>query len=183
MLKTYKQKLIRDYEAEKDLLAQFLGAENPEFLDKSAIAAVRDFIVGMPEVIQDMNAMIRRQVSPPQLNYAFGFLVSYLLDPQDFLPEETFGFFGHLDDAYLTGCILEWALEFIDPARMEEIGVNMGRLEEYVALKKRAQGFLPPQIKENVDTVLTNMFRGTEMLIKNLDLQEMEKQFSEAQED
>jgi len=177
MLKTYKEKLIRDYETEKENLNQFLGDEKPKFLDKSAMEAVRNFIVDMPDIIQDINTMIRTRVSPPQLDIAFGFMVSYVLDPQDILPEATFGFFGHLDDAYVTGRVLEWAMEFIDVEKIKEIGLDPDILDDYIALKKRTKGFLPPQILESLDIVLDNIFKGAELFLKNVDLKDLESRF------
>jgi uncharacterized membrane protein YkvA (DUF1232 family) len=170
MLKTYKEKLLRDYETEKDLLIQFLGDENPQFLDNSAVEAVKEFIIEMPDIVFVLNQVIRNGAAPPQLNVAFGFLVSYLMDPRDLLPVETFGFFGNLDDAYLAGRIVAWILPQLDDEKLTVAGIQRVWLEEYVALKQRASGFLPPDVRQHLDTLSNELFQSAQVIAEQFEI-------------
>jgi len=177
MLDAFYNQLKEDFNQERDRLEQFLKKTNPQLLNESSIVAIRDFVLGMPEIIKVLNTLIMRQKLRPEARMVFGFLVSYLLDPQDLLPEETFGFFGYLDDAYLTARVAKWALKDTPDADMEAFGLNPDAVSHYLALLERVKLFVPEDIKNQLNAVLKNVVDGATMVSNHIDINKIETDY------
>lgn len=85
----------------------------------------RNMILVMPELLE----RVRRDGAASELPGArrlYGYLLAYLYEPQDMIPEYGNGFFGYLDDAYLVAAAhkrlagadaVPGAREWLDAAR------------------------------------------------------------------
>jgi uncharacterized membrane protein YkvA (DUF1232 family) len=69
------------------------------------IQQLKDFILVLPELVEQVRAWLDRAQGNPALRNLHGFMLTYLYHPDDFVPETDQGLFGYLDDAYLVGNI------------------------------------------------------------------------------
>jgi uncharacterized membrane protein YkvA (DUF1232 family) len=64
------------------------------------VSALKEFIFLLPPTLKALNHYWNRKLTPPEAKKASGVIISYILEPNDFLPESKHGLFGYLDDAY-----------------------------------------------------------------------------------
>lgn len=92
-----------------------VGAKQAPALEKR----LQNFILVMPEMIAQIRAWSDQKEIPLKSRKLHGFLMTYLFHPVDFIPDETHGLFGYLDDAYIVGSIYY--------ATLQELGENRSR--------------------------------------------------------
>lgn len=64
-------------------------------------------ILIMPGLVKRIHAHWAESAAGSETKKLGGFVFAYLYHPKDFLPEDTYGLFGYLDDAYLVLIIYE----------------------------------------------------------------------------
>lgn len=62
---------------------------------------LRAMVLAIPAMIWQIRAWITESKFSSQISRLHGFAMAYLYSPEDFLPENSMGLFGYLDDAYL----------------------------------------------------------------------------------
>jgi uncharacterized membrane protein YkvA (DUF1232 family) len=65
------------------------------------VAALKEFIFLLPATLKQLSIYWNRKDTPPDAKRVSGFIITYIYQPNDFLPEAQHGLFGYLDDAYL----------------------------------------------------------------------------------
>lgn len=117
MLRAFKSQLLELAKMDKDLfslkISQALSCENC----KNETEQIRNFILVIPEMIQQIRAWMEDDKLQAPVKRLHGYMLTYLYHPQDFLPEEPYGFFGYLDDAYLIGKIYSFTLHQSEPSK------------------------------------------------------------------
>lgn len=63
--------------------------------------AVKEFIFLLPPVLQQLSDYWKDESLPSEAKRLSGHIITYIYNPDDYLPEEEHGLFGYLDDAYL----------------------------------------------------------------------------------
>jgi len=63
--------------------------------------AVKEFIFLLPPVLQQLSEYWKDESLPSEAKRLSGHIITYIYNPDDYLPEEEHGLFGYLDDAYL----------------------------------------------------------------------------------
>jgi uncharacterized membrane protein YkvA (DUF1232 family) len=64
------------------------------------IAAIKEFIFLLPATLNQLSLYWNRKDTPPDAKRVSGFIITYIYQLSDFLPEDQHGLFGYLDDAY-----------------------------------------------------------------------------------
>ncbi len=77
---------------------------------------VKEFILRMPSVVSRIGRMISLEKEGSVVDRLAKYLLIYLYDPMDFLPEKNKGLFGYLDDAYFVAIVYIMILEKTDPS-------------------------------------------------------------------
>jgi uncharacterized membrane protein YkvA (DUF1232 family) len=77
---------------------------------------VKEFILRMPSVVSRIGRMISLEKEGSVVDRLAKYLLIYLYDPMDFLPEKDKGLFGYLDDAYFVAIVYIMILEKSDPS-------------------------------------------------------------------
>lgn len=84
-------------------LFQLRAGEQAPWVEQS----LRNMIIMMPELLE----RVRRQSAGPDMprgtRRLYAYLLGYLYEPRDLIPEEGNGFFGYVDDAYLVAAAYE----------------------------------------------------------------------------
>lgn len=72
---------------------------------------VKEFILYMPSVVSRIDRLVLREREGSDAHRLAKYLLIYLYDPEDFLPEKDNGLFGYLDDAYFVAIVYLVILE------------------------------------------------------------------------
>jgi uncharacterized membrane protein YkvA (DUF1232 family) len=65
------------------------------------ISALKEFIFLLPITLRQLSIYWNRKDTPPKAKKVSGFIITYIYQPKDLLPEEKHGLFGYIDDAFL----------------------------------------------------------------------------------
>lgn len=178
MLDAFYNQLKAEYDNEKDQIKKFMEDNHPNILNESCILALRDFILGMPFIIKVLNTLQLRNKLKSEEKLIYGFLVSYLLEPNDLLPNTHYGFFGYLDDAYLTGIIAKYIVLKKDISLFEELSFDLEKINHYLALLERTKIFLPAHVKIKLDQTFNEVLNKAVSITKKVDIEKLEKEVS-----
>lgn len=105
---------------------------------------IKQLIFLMPGLISSMRNHWETEDCPQKVKKLGGFLFAYLYHPKDFIPEDEYGLFGYLDDAYLTAVVYEKA--FADAA-LPTID-QQDFLERISSIKKYVRALIPFEAAE-----------------------------------
>jgi uncharacterized membrane protein YkvA (DUF1232 family) len=61
------------------------------------------FILCLPAMLNDLNAWCEQTDGQTHIKRLYSYVLAYVFHGVDLVPEDDFGFWGYLDDAYLTG--------------------------------------------------------------------------------
>ncbi len=175
MLEAFYNQLELEFQNEKEQIEKFLKENHPNLLNESSITAIRDFILGMPLIIKVLNTLQLKNMLKAEEKLIYGFLVSYLLEPNDLLPKDKYGFFGYLDDAYLTGIISKNILGGKELSLLESLSFDTDMINHYLALLERTKIFLPPEVKSKLDSTYKDAVNKALLILKQIDIEELEK--------
>ncbi len=70
-------------------------------ITEEQLAALKEFIFLLPATLKQLSIYWNQKDTPPDAKRVSGFIITYIYQPNDFLPEAHHGLFGYLDDAYL----------------------------------------------------------------------------------
>ena len=65
------------------------------------ISTLKEFVFLLPPVLKQLNGYWNDKSTPTKAKELSGLIISYIYQPNDFLPEGDNGLFGYLDDAYV----------------------------------------------------------------------------------
>lgn len=65
------------------------------------ISRLKEFIFLLPPVLKQLSGYWNEKSTPTKAKELSGLIISYIYQPNDFLPEGNNGLFGYLDDAYV----------------------------------------------------------------------------------
>ncbi len=71
-----------------------------------------NLILLMPHLITRIRDFSDDAVTPAELKHLNGFLLTYLYQPVDFLPDDSHALIGYLDDAYFVGVVYQHLLNY-----------------------------------------------------------------------
>lgn len=120
---------------------------------------LRSLILVMPELIAQIRAWMEQPALPPRLKRLHGFLLGYLYHPTDFLPEDSAGLFGYLDDAYLVGRVYARTMQHLDHRTrrtLPNLADLSGQLAQWLEL---AQQLLPAET-QRIEHLLDEIVEG-----------------------
>ncbi len=175
MLEAFYNQLQLEYEKEKDQIRDFMNKNHPSLLTESSITAIRDFILGMPLIIRILNTLQMKNMLNSEEKLLYGFLVSYLLEPNDLLPKNQYGFFGYLDDAYLTGIISKNIFAGKKLSDLEDLSFDTDLINHYLALLDRTKIFIPQDIREKLDNTYKDAINMALGITRQINIEEIEK--------
>jgi hypothetical protein len=64
------------------------------------VAVIKEFIFLLPATLNQLSRYWNRKETPADAKKVSGFIITYIYQLSDFLPENQHGLFGYLDDAY-----------------------------------------------------------------------------------
>lgn len=126
---------------------------------------IKNFILLLPEMIGQIRIWAEDDRVPPQIKRLHGFVLTYLYHPLDLLPEEPYGLFGYLDDAYLVGDVYHRTMMFA------KSGLDVGLDNEFSA---KIGGWLQlvrtviPKEAGIIDSLVEELVKGNEKAFNKL---------------
>lgn len=128
---------------------------------------LRSLILVMPELIAQIRAWLEQPALTPRLKHLHGFLLSYLYHPTDFLPEDSVGLFGYLDDAYLVGSVYTRTVQQLDHRTrrtLPNLADLSGQMATWLDLARR----LLPTETQQIDHLLDEIVAGRSEAFRHL---------------
>jgi len=113
----------------------------------------------MPGVVGRTYDLWRRTRTPTKAKQLGGVLLSYMYHPQDFFPEDVYGLFGYLDDAYFAGAVYTQVVEEIRGK-----GIRLAKFDEDLntdikRLSKAVKIVIPKEV-EKIDRLIHEATHG-----------------------
>jgi uncharacterized membrane protein YkvA (DUF1232 family) len=131
---------------------------NGKFTDDQ-VATLKEFIFLLPTTLKLFSRYWNRKSTPPDAKRLSGFIMTYVYQPRDFLPEESIGLFGYLDDAYMVVAtylkIQEHFLADWHEKTPEELEL-VSRAQKLIS----APRLVVPEVTERIDRVLDKLVLG-----------------------
>lgn len=121
MLRAFKSQLLELANHKEDSISKRISQCLAKADCKKEAEQVRNFILVIPEMIQQIRAWTEEDKLQASIKRLHGYTLTYLYHPHDFLPEEPYGLFGYLDDAYLVGKVYAYTLLQSEPSKLRFI--------------------------------------------------------------
>ncbi len=117
---------------------------------------LRHMVLHLPEMI----AQIRRWSSASDISQEtkrlHEFILAYLYNPSDFLPEKTLGLFGYLDDAYVVASAYQRTAQSDDWAELKPLVDDVGlsiRVPDWMAMARELLPHETARIEQMLDMI------------------------------
>lgn len=94
--------------------------------------ALRQMVLAMPDMVYQIERWTEEPAQPPTVKKLHAFALRYLYHPTDFLSEDSLGFFGYVDDAYVVASVYQRTMDDRDWVGLKpfiehsEIAKNIG---------------------------------------------------------
>lgn len=161
MLSAFKEKLkdlaYDSGDSFKTAVKRRVGKRATALLEKR----LKRVILLMPELVSRAYRHWNSDAASSQIKRLGGFLLTYLYHPKDFLPEEEYGFFGYLDDAYLVLIVYESVLLDLQKNRVVISAWDEDFLSQCALWKKSVRAVIRDEAKR-IDSMLEEILMGRE---------------------
>jgi uncharacterized membrane protein YkvA (DUF1232 family) len=117
---------------------QRLGKKATEITENK----IRAMILLLPRLAERVSYYLKLHETPMPVKRALTFLLIYLYHPKDFLPEESRGLFGYVDDAYFMTIAYEDLIYRVRKARCGPMKEDIRILKTLSDLKKTVRRLL-----------------------------------------
>ncbi|MBM3461613.1 MAG: DUF1232 domain-containing protein [Armatimonadetes bacterium] len=154
MLEAFASRLRAEVERPNENLDRYLSrfVRADELKDASRVVSL--YVLGLPDNINLLNAFLMAGKTPLVVKMFYASVLAYLLNPKDFLPEESYRLYGYLDDAYLVACALHRTLGHIPRSMREKQKDEIARMEAQRDLTAKVRDYLPPVVLEKLNAAL-----------------------------
>jgi uncharacterized membrane protein YkvA (DUF1232 family) len=98
--------------------------------------ALQAFVLSLPDLLGQTGAWFASPDTPRELRQLYATLLTYVYHAVDVIPEEVFGFWGYLDDAYLVGRVYLETVGLHPEGSRRFDGAFDVRLGEWLALTR-----------------------------------------------
>jgi len=166
MLKALKAQLTRLAEEDYESFARKVWVCSNGEDDGALAASLRNFILVTPEMIAQVRAWADDRSVPAEVKRLHGFLLSYLYHPADFLPDEPYGLFGYLDDAYLVGRVYQLTYRHLAAGGQRPAAGAAGVGPQADAWVEETRRVLP-DITGRIDIMLEQLSAGEQTLFEH----------------
>lgn len=148
MLNAFKEKIKNLSVDPKDQfhthLRKRVGKRATAVLEKR----LKQIIWLMPGVVGRTYDLWSRTKTPIKAKQLGGILLSYMYHPQDFFPEEVYGLFGYLDDAYFAGAVYVNLVEEVKQTGGRVTKFDEELVMDIVRLNKTVKIVIPKEVQK-----------------------------------
>lgn len=141
--------------------ARMGGRSTPEDM-----AALKNFVLLLPDMIAQIRLWAEDQKVPAEVKGLHGFVLTYLYHPLDLIPEEPYGLFGYLDDAYLVGDVYHRTMMYVksDFQARDAQGSFSANIGRWLHLTRKVL----PKETTIIDGLLNELVKGNASAFHNL---------------
>jgi uncharacterized membrane protein YkvA (DUF1232 family) len=157
MLKALKAQLtaLSEHLDEEPPSQQLRRTVNYEALTFNA-SILKNFVLSLPELLHQTRVWFDDESTPSNLKSLYAYLLTYVYHSVDFLPEEDYGFWGYLDDAYLVGSIYYQTVAYHPKASLRFDDNFSQQIEVWL---KTTRMVIPQQV-EKLDKLVQNLLKN-----------------------
>ncbi|MEE9553400.1 MAG: hypothetical protein V3W18_03795 [candidate division Zixibacteria bacterium] len=101
MLKALANQLRHLADTEGDVFRASVAKKMGGRTTEEQIGTLKEFIFLLPITLKQLNSYWNDNHTPSKAKQLSGLIISYIYQPDDFLPENSNGLFAYLDDAYV----------------------------------------------------------------------------------
>ncbi len=123
---------------------------------------LRQMILAIPDMTQQIRDWTDNTEHPWAIRRLHNFVLAYLYNPNDFLPEKTEGLFGYLDDAYLVASVFQRTVDQLQ-LHPESLTPRAAALCELVPLWLQRTPQVLPAMTAKIDAVLGRLESASRM--------------------
>jgi uncharacterized membrane protein YkvA (DUF1232 family) len=154
----FSNEMIRNCATSVDKLMNTPGQKEARQLVLHSLAAgcIIKLIVPLPEKLKQMIKIVKDNYCPLPARCVLAGALGYLVQPNDLIPDNAKGGYGFVDDAVL-----------VHAAYAEYLRIYQGdasETQESTELARLAAGICPPQILGPLDTAVTGILMGFQLL-------------------
>ncbi len=120
---------------------------------------LKQLILMTPGIVSRIYALWTNLKSPAQIKNTGGFLLTYMYHPKDFLPEESFGLFGYLDDAYFVAVVYEKLVHELKAQGFSLAAEDERLAKDLAPLRKAARVVIKDEAK-NIENMIEEILQG-----------------------
>jgi uncharacterized membrane protein YkvA (DUF1232 family) len=123
------------------------------------LGALKEFIFLLPITLKQLSIYWNRKDTPPDAKRVSGFIITYIYQPRDLLPEGKHDLFGYLDDAYL---VVQAYLKIHDHFLKDWHQLPAEDLDITVRARKLILGpqMLIPEVTAKIDKMVDSLING-----------------------
>lgn len=159
MLKALANQLRHLADTTDDLFRESVAKKMDGRATEEQISALKEFIFLLPMTLKQLNGYWNDNRTPMKAKQLSGLIISYIYQPDDFLPENGNGLFAYLDDAYVA------VSAFL---RIQDLYLRdwQDKTADEIDLEKRARelviapGIVIPAEVEKIDSMLDSFMSG-----------------------
>jgi uncharacterized membrane protein YkvA (DUF1232 family) len=128
-------------------------------LTEEQLSTLKEFIFLLPTTLKQLSLYWNKKDTPHDAKRVSGFLITYIYQPNDFLPENKHGLFGYLDDAYF---VVEAFLQIQDRFLRDWHDKKSDELELISRAKRLidAPRLIIPQETAQIDSMIKALIEG-----------------------
>jgi len=154
----FSNEMIRNCATTVDEIRNAPGREEVKLLVLQGLAAgcIIKLIVPLPGKLKQMSKIVKDRSCPLPARCILAGALAYLVQPNDLIPDNTKGGYGFVDDAVLVHAAYAEYLRIYQG--------NASETQESTELARLAAGICPPQILGPLDTAITGILMGFQLL-------------------
>jgi uncharacterized membrane protein YkvA (DUF1232 family) len=154
MLDAFADRLKAEVEKPSTDLQRYLSRYVPSDDLKHAAREVQYFVLHLPEHIKLLGELLSAKETPLVIKMFYASVLAYLLNPHDFLPEDVYGLYGYLDDAYLTVAAMQRTVGHIPRPLRARFAEDIARVDLSSERLTSVRHYLPPPVLEKLNAAL-----------------------------
>lgn len=159
MLKAMKEQLKFLAKDEEQIfhknLRKAVGKKATDILEER----LKKVIVLMPDLVMRIHDYWRMQPDASPTKRLGSYMLTYIYLPKDFLPQDKYGLYGYLDDAYVVAKIYTTVIEDVQKSTGVVIAMDKDLYEEVKMLKKSIR-LVIPTICQKIDGMIDDLSVG-----------------------
>ncbi|MGC9366274.1 MAG: hypothetical protein ACP5FK_04450 [bacterium] len=158
MLNALKNQLA-ELAKDEELFKQKVKQHAPKAYSEKVVNHLHNLILTMPELISLISTWVHDTDMPNPVKKLNGYLLTYLYNPYDFIPDQNNGLFGYLDDAYFVGRIFIKTINFTDYSKRHSFE-KLDSLAKDVPVWMASAKKVLPKISKNIDQAIDSLVEG-----------------------
>jgi uncharacterized membrane protein YkvA (DUF1232 family) len=151
MLNSFKKDLLQLSKSSNEKLISKIKRQLKLEETEQATKSLTNFIVSMPDLLNEIRLSYASDQVSHESKKLYGFLLTYLYHPNDFISELDCGLLGYLDDVYFVGL----TYKNYPPTKSN---FSIQQIDEWLELTRK----VIPNVTKKIDELFDELLKGNE---------------------